>query len=142
MISSLLKMLLPVLLSGQVITKISYSKTGGRGGDRETLDITRSYISYEQSEQGKEKKISERTSPGTWKKFTTSINLRDFDRVKTNPGHAMYDGIDYTISIVANSKEHTLVNGNEDYANYNKLGPFTILIRELLGRLRKKAAAR
>jgi hypothetical protein len=71
-------------------------------------------------------------------KLTKTINLRDFDKIRSNPGHALYDGIDITISIEKGKEKHSIVNGNEDSVNYRRIRPFTHLLEWKLVEIRKK----
>ena len=120
------------------ITKISYSTTGGRSGNYESLDVTADSLIYLQARRGDEKTLTEKTETDFWARLTNSINLEDFGRIKSNPGHALYDGIDSTLSIERGAEKHTVVNGQEDKANYEKIRPFTHLLEQKLAALRKK----
>ena len=120
------------------ITKISYSTTGGRGGNYERLDVTADSLVYLQARRGQEKTTNEKTPAELWRQLVTSINLADFDRVKSNPGHALYDGIDTTLSVETAAKTHVLVNGNEDPLNYKRIAPFTQLLEKTVAERRTK----
>jgi len=120
------------------ITKISYSSTGGRGGNTVSLEITANSLIYVQGHAGTEKTIKERTSRNLWSSLTRSINIKDFDRIKSNPGHAMYDGIDVTITVQKGRETHSIVNGSEDAANYSRIRSFTSILESQLSRLEKK----
>jgi hypothetical protein len=120
------------------IAKIVYSTTGGRSGNYESLDISTDSLVYIQARRGNEKMIKEKTAKVFWDSLTKSITLQDFDKIKSNPGHALYDGIDTTLSIEAGTKQHTLVNGSEDPVNYSKIRPFTDILEKELVRLRKR----
>ena len=120
------------------ITKVSYNSTGGRGGNTVSMEITANIITYTQGHAGTDKTIRERTSRSLWMNLTRSINIKDFDHVKSNPGHAMYDGIDVTISVQKGRESHSIVNGNEDAVNYNRIGSFVKILVGQLDRLAKK----
>jgi hypothetical protein len=120
------------------ISKISYSSSGGKSGNYESLDISPTSIIYVQGHRGAEKSIKEKTDKSFWTRLTKTINLRDFDKLRSNPGHALYDGIDITISIEKGKEKHSIVNGNEDTVNYRKIRPFTDLLEKRLVELRKK----
>lgn len=120
------------------ITKISYSTTGGRSGNYESLNVTADSLVYLQARRGEEKTTSEKTPTDLWRQLVASINLNDFDRIKSNPGHALYDGIDTTLSIESAAKTHTLVNGNEDPDNYKRIKPFTELLEKTVAEQRQK----
>lgn|GEM_PF-3434814 len=120
------------------ISKISYTSTGGRAGNYERLEISSSALFYVQGHRGVEKQINKKTDTAFWTRLTRSINLRAFDNIKSNPGHALYDGIDITISIQKGTEKHSIINGNEDSVNYKKIRPFTDLLEGKLIELRKK----
>ena len=120
------------------ISKISYTSAGGKAGNYESLDITPDSLVYVQGHRGVEKTISEKTLNSFWNKLTKSINLRDFDKIRSDPGHALYDGIDVTITIEKGKQKHSIVNGNEDSVNYVKIKPFTDLLENKLAEIRKK----
>lgn len=120
------------------ISKISYSTTGGRSGNYESLNISPDSLIYLQARRGQEKTLKEKTGKTFWNDLTRSINLNDFDKIKSNPAHALYDGIDITISIESGAEKHSVVNGNEDSLNYSRIKPFTRLLERKLGELNKK----
>jgi hypothetical protein len=91
-----------------------------------------------QAHRGSEKTRKEKTVKSFWKSLTKTINLKDFKKIKTNPGHALYDGIDVTISIEKGDEKHSIVNGNEDSLNYRKIRPLTTMLEKKLAELRKK----
>lgn len=124
--------------SNPPISKITYSSSGGRGGKYETLNISSAFVIYVQGHGGAEKTIKEKTVKDFWNRLTKTINLKDFDKIKSNPGHALYDGIDITISIERGKEKHTIVNGNEDASNYKKIRPFTYILEKKLSQLRKR----
>ena len=88
--------------------------------------------------RGVEKKIKEKTEKSFWNRLVKTINLRDFDKIRSNPGHALFDGIDITISVDERKGKHSIVNGNEDSVNYSRIRPFTDLLEKKLVELRKK----
>jgi hypothetical protein len=124
--------------AGQLISKVSYRSSGGRSGNYERLDISADSTIYIQARRGTEKEIKERTSKRDWNGLTNSINVKDFGRIKSNPGHALYDGIDITITLETEGKNYSIVNGNEDTVNYKRIRPFTNLLEKRLAGLRKK----
>jgi hypothetical protein len=124
--------------SNSPVSKISYTSSGGKGGYYETLDITSASLTYVQGHRGVEKAINEKTLNSFWDKLTKTVNLEDFDKIKSDPGHALYDGIDITISIEKGKEKHSIVNGNEDSVNYRKIKPFTDLLENKLAEIRKK----
>jgi hypothetical protein len=91
-----------------------------------------------QAHRGSEKTRKEKTVKSFWKSLTKTINLKDFKKIKTNPGHALYDGIDVTISIEKGDEKYSIVNGNEDSLNYRKIRPLTTMLEKKLAELRKK----
>jgi len=120
------------------ISRISYNATGGRGGNTVSLEITAKTITYVKGHAGTEKTITEKTSVVLWRNLTRSLNLKDFDRIKSNPGHEMYDGIDVTITVQQGRQTHSIVNGSEDEVHYNKIGTFVRILVSQLDRLDKK----
>lgn len=128
----------PQSSGGIPISKISYSSTGGRSGNYETMLISADSIIYIQAQRGDEKMIREKTANSDWNNLTTAVNLTEFDKIKSNPGHALYDGIDITISIDVGAQRHSIVNGNEDTLNYQRIKPFTDLLERKLAELGKK----
>jgi hypothetical protein len=120
------------------ISKISYSSSGGKSGNYESLDISSDSVIYIQGRRGLEKSRREKTVKSFWKTLTKTINLKDFDKIESNPGHALYDGIDITISIEKGKEKHSIVNGNEDSLNYRRIRPFTNLLEKRLAELRKR----
>jgi len=120
------------------ISKILYSSSGGKSGNYESVDISPGSTIYIQGHRGTEKRIKEKTVKNFWISLTKTIKLRDFDKIRSNPGHALYDGIDITISIEKGSQKHSIVNGNEDSVNYRRIRPFTDLLEKRLVELRKK----
>lgn len=121
-----------------LITKISYSTTGGRGGNYEHLDISTDSLIYIQARRGTEKAIKEKTVTNDWNRLTSTINLDDFDNIKSNPGHALYDGTDITITVEVGKEKHTIINGNEDTVNFKRIEPFTDLLEKKLIECRDK----
>ena len=124
------------LTTATPICKISYSSTGGRSGNYESLEICPDSLFYVQARRGVEKSISEKTGKAFWNDLTARVNLKDFKSIKSNPGHALYDGIDITIAIATAKEKHSVVNGNEDTLNYRKVSPFTDLLEKKLDELR------
>ena len=120
------------------ISKISYASSGGRSGNYENVVITPDSVIYVEARRGVEKSIAEKTIKGFWSDLIKSINLTDFDKIKSNPGHSLYDGIDVTISIERGRTKYSIVNGNEDTANYKNIQPFISLLETELSKLRKK----
>jgi hypothetical protein len=120
------------------ISKISYTSAGGKSGNYESLDITPASLTYVQGRRGVEKTINEKTANSFWNKLIKTINFKDFDKIQSDPGHALYDGIDVTISIEKGKEKHSIVNGNEDSVNYTKIKPFTDLLENKLAEIRKK----
>jgi len=125
-------------MDSSAISKISYASSGGKAGNYESLDITSVSLTYVQGHRGVEKTIDEKTVNSFWNKLTKAINLTDFDKIKSDPGQALYDGIDITISIEKGKKKHSIVNGNEDSVNYSKIKRFTDLLENKLAEIRKK----
>jgi hypothetical protein len=125
-------------IANSPITKVSYNSSGGNAGNSETLEISPTFVMYVQGRRGVEKRIKEKTSKSFWNRLTKTINLRDFAKIRSNPGHALYDGIDITISIEKGKEKHSIVNGNEDSVNYRRIRPFTDLLEKKLIELRKK----
>jgi hypothetical protein len=80
-------------ITDKPVSKISYSSSGGRSGNYESLDIAEDSVIYVQAHRGSEKTRKEKTVKSFWKSLTKTINLKDFKKIKTNPGHALYDGI-------------------------------------------------
>ena len=120
------------------ISKIAYSTTGGRSGNYESLEVSADSLIYLGARRGNEQTIKLKTDKTFWRLLTGSINLEDFKRIQSNPGHALYDGIDSTLSIQYGVETYTLVNGSEDTSNYKKIKPFTSLLEEKLADLRTK----
>ena len=125
-------------IANRPISKISYSSSGGKGGNYESLDLSPTSVIYVQARRGVEKRIKEKTVKSFWNRLTKTINLRDFSKIRSNPGHALYDGIDITISIEKGKEKQSIVNGNEDSVNYRRIKPFTDLLEKKLVELRKK----
>jgi hypothetical protein len=123
---------------GSPISKISYSSAGGKAGNYENLDIKPDSLIYVQGHRGVEKTIKEKTLKSFWNKLTKSINFTHFDKIQSDPGHSLYDGIDITITIEKGKQKHSIVNGNEDSVNYVKIKPFTDLLQKKLAEIRKK----
>lgn len=133
------KTIIKQYLPNAAITKISYNTTGGRGGNTVSLEITANNLVYVQGRGGVEKTIREKTSRSLWISLTRSVNIKDLNRIKSNPGHAMYDGIDVTITVEKGRETHTIVNGSEDAVNYKRIKGFTDILESQLRRLEKKA---
>ena len=125
-------------ITDTLISKISYSSTGGRSGNYESLDISPDSVIYIQGHRGSEKNRKEKTVKSFWKTLTKAVNLKDFDKIQSNPGHTLYDGIDITISIEKGKNKLSIVNGSEDSLNYRRIKPFTNLVEKKLSELRKK----
>ena len=136
--STLVPLLSNNLTTATPICKISYSATGGRSGNYENLEICPDSLYYLQAHRGVEKTIREKTGNTFWNDLTAKVKLKDFKRIKSNPGHALYDGIDITIAIANAKEKHSVVNGNEDTLNYQKIRPFTDLLENKLEELRTK----
>jgi hypothetical protein len=124
--------------TSMIISKISYSSSGGRSGNYENLEITQDSLFYVQAHRGDEKTLKEKTAKEFWDQLNGSINLKDIDKVRSNPGHALYDGIDITIAIETRKEKHAIVNGNEDTLNFKKIRPFTDLLEKKLEELRRR----
>jgi hypothetical protein len=124
--------------NGALISKITYSSSGGRLGNYENLEISHDSLFFVQARRGVEKSIKQKTMKAFWKYLTGRLSLNDFDRIKSDPGHALYDGIDITITVETPTQKHTLVNGNEDTINYNRIRPFTNELENKLEQLRKE----
>ena len=125
-------------IAGSLISKISYTSSGGRSGDYESLDISADSLIYVLGHRGVENTIKEKTLKSAWNRLTKAVNLRDFNKIESNPGHALYDGIDITITVERGKEKHSIVNGNEDTVNYERIRPFTDLLEKKLAQLRKK----
>ena len=125
-------------IADTLISKISYSSSGGKSGSYESLDISSDSLIYVQGRSDSEKSIRDTTSKSFWNTLTKTINLKDFDKIQSSPGHALFDGIDITISIEKGKEKHSIVNGNEDILNYRRITPFINLLEERLFALRKK----
>ena len=123
--------------TGDVI-KITYNATGGRGGNYESLEITSDSLFFVQARRGNEKSIKQKTGRDFWNNLITSFNAADFQKIKSDPGHALYDGIDITITVETAKEKYSIVNGQEDTLNYKKIEPFTQLLEKKLEELRKK----
>ncbi|HMD00511.1 MAG TPA: hypothetical protein VKH37_10170, partial [Ferruginibacter sp.] len=104
--------------SKETIIKISYSTTGGRGGNTESLDVTKMSTVFTKGHAGVDKTTKAMTSKTFWAQITNALDLKNFDKIKTSPGRALYDGIDVTITITTNRGTHTVVNGSDDITNY------------------------
>lgn len=124
--------------STATITKISYSSAGGRAGNSEKLEISSDSLFYVQARGGVEKTIKEKTVKEFWKGLIGKISFKDFDKITSDPGHALYDGIDVTITIETKNEKHSLVNGSEDAINYERISPFTDMLENKLEELRTK----
>ena len=120
------------------IMKVTYSTNAGRGGTSVNLTITQNTLVYTQGHNGAEKTIKERTARSLWMSLTRSINIKDLDRIKSNPGHGLYDGTDITITVERGKEVHSIVNGNEDSANYKRIKQFTDILEGQLNRLEKR----
>ncbi len=125
-------------ITNNSITKISFSSSGGRSAQYENLDISSSSLIYTQGRNGSTKSIREKTARNFWTSMSKAINIKDFDQVKSNPGHALYDGIDITITIERGKEKHTVVNGSDDSVNYTRIKAFTDLLENKLLKLREK----
>ena len=125
-------------IADTLISKISYSSSGGKSGSYESLDISLDSIIYVQGRSDSEKSIREKTAKSSWNNLTNAINLKDFDKIQSSPGHALFDGIDITISVEKGTERHSIVNGNEDILNYRRIKAFTNLLEKRLFELRKK----
>lgn len=124
--------------TSRIISKISYSSSGGRSGNYENLDVTQDSLFYVQAHRGNEKILKEKTAKEFWDQLSGHINLKDIDKIKSNPGHVLYDGIDITIAIETAKEKHAIVNGNEDTLNFKKIRPFTDLLEKKLEELRTR----
>ena len=121
-----------------LVSKVSYHSTGGRGGNYESLEISADSAIYMQARRGEEKTVRQQQSPSSWTELLSTINLADFDKIKSNPGHALYDGIDVTLSVDTQAGKHSVVNGNEDSVNYGKIKPLTDLLEKQLSEMRQQ----
>jgi hypothetical protein len=122
------------------ISKISYSSSGGRSGNYESLEISPDSLLYVQGHRGVEKTVKQKTANAFWNGLMRGLNLNEFDKIRSNPGHALYDGIDITIAVETGKERHSIVNGNEDTVNYTKIRPFTDLLEKKLEALRMEIA--
>jgi hypothetical protein len=121
-----------------VISKITYASSGGRSGNYENLQISPDSLFFVQALRGVERMVKQKTPNAFWIDLTGSLNLQDFDRIKSDPGHALYDGIDITITVETAKEKHTIVNGNEDTLNYNRIRPFIETLETKLEQLRRE----
>ena len=120
------------------ITKISYSRSAGRGGNGVNLEITPNAIVYVQSHNGAEKTIREKTPRSLWSSMTRAINNKDLSQIKSAPGHALYDGIDVTITVEKGRERYSIVNGNEDAANFKRIKGLSDILEAQSARLDKR----
>ena len=123
---------------GAFISKLSYGFSGGKSGNYEMLQVSADSTWYLQAHLGQEKTMAEETEKDFWARLNNAVNLNDLKQVKSYPGHALYDGIDTTLSVALQNEIHTLVNGGEDTLNYQKIRPLISVLEKKLEALRTK----
>lgn len=117
------------------ISSISYSiENGGKGAASSSLFISKDSTKYVWANHKETKTKSEVTLQETWNKIINTINLEDFDRIKSSERRIQYDGSDIVIIINAN-KEHKLINGEQDSTHYKQIKPLKIVLRQEYKRL-------
>jgi len=124
--------------TGSPITRIAYSTTGGRAGNYEALEINPDSTFFTKALRGNEQYVKQKTDRAFWNDIIQTIRLADFDRVRSDGGHALYDGIDVTITIEKGAEKHSIVNGETDSLAFRRIAPFTRKLNEKLEELRKK----
>jgi len=124
--------------TGNGITKVVYSTTGGRSGNYERLELDPDSSIYTRAVRGNEQYVKQKTDVPFWRDLKQSVRLEDFDKVQSDPGHTLYDGIDITITVEEGADKHSFVNGENDSLNYQRLAPFIRRLHVKLEEFRKK----
>ncbi|WP_294297782.1 hypothetical protein [uncultured Chryseobacterium sp.] len=148
--TGLKKLLLPVLLliffschekeskaghqNPNEIISVSYSDIGGHLGNYRIVKVTEDSIL---AEQGITKKKIHRAwksaiSRQTWKRLTSTIDVKTLDRIKSSPSQQSVDGLDETFQIRTSKKYHAYVNAFADTAHYEQLKKLKDQIQALL----------
>lgn len=121
------------------INKIVLSKNnGGKGGGSSQLIITKDSILLQSinrtfSENNKTVKI--KIPDSLWNKIMNNLNISDFDLLKSNSGHAQYDGTDVEISLFTKEKKHSIINAEDDKIHFEKIKQFSKIIEDIYYRL-------
>jgi hypothetical protein len=121
-----------------LISKLSYGFSGGKSGNYELLQISADSTWYLQARRGQEKTIAEETEKDFWARLNDAVKLDELKQVKSHPGHALYDGIDTTLSVAVQNEIHTVVNGGEDTLNYQRIRPLISVLEKKLEGVRSK----
>lgn len=113
----------PVSKNPNEINFISLSNVGGQLGNYRIIKVTKDSINVEKGLTANQthKKWGSAISPATWKKLTSSVNIKDLDYIKSSPSVQPVDGIDETFQIRTPKKSHMYVNSYVDTVHYKQL---------------------
>jgi hypothetical protein len=123
-------------LKDSSISTISYAAMGSESGFSESIEVSSDSIIYYLSIFEQRKRIAKKTSKKLWQRLTKSLDLNEFDKIKSNPRNFEMDGTDIEIAIETAEKKHSMVNGDRNEIEKN-IGKFIKLLRQQLQRLRE-----
>lgn len=105
------------------ITLIRLSHIGGTMGEYRIIKVTKDSIFAEKGATVNKihQEWASAISPDTWKRLTSSLNIKDLDKIKSSPSQQSVDGIDETFQIRTSKKAHFYVNSFADPEHYKQL---------------------
>lgn len=104
------------------ITFIGVSNVGGKLGHYKTIKITKDSIKLTQgiSSSNIHKKWNSTINEQTWKKLTSSIDIKTLDKIKSSESTQAMDGSDETFQIKTLKNSHIYVNSYNDTIHYQQ----------------------
>lgn len=105
------------------IISIKYSDIGGELGNYKIVNITRDSIHLETgiTDNKIHKEWKSSISPETWKRITSTIDIKTLDKIESSPSKQSVDGFDETFQIRTAKKYHAYVNSYADTIYYKQL---------------------
>lgn len=105
------------------ITFIRLSHIGGTMGEYRIIKVTKDSIFAEKGATVNKihHEWASAINMDTWKQLTSSINVKDLDKIKSSPSQQSVDGIDEIFQIRTPKKAHFYVNSFADPVHYKQL---------------------
>lgn len=123
-----------VKASDNKITSVEWSNYGGQMGYQEHIIVTKDSIVRTllvAMTDHKVKKIKYKNSGQDWEKLITSINLKDFRKIRNGKSYQPFDGTDEKILIKTKISADSIINGFDDKINYPKIEKFVSLLNKI-----------
>jgi hypothetical protein len=109
--------------SEEEILSLTYSSVGGMQGYYRTFTATKDSIKFEngQSVNNLHKEWGAKMPAESWKKLTSTIDLKTVGKILSSPSKQPVDGIDETFQVKTNKKTQVFVNSFDAKTNYSQL---------------------